>query len=233
MADLSDIADRAQNAINDAGASTWPQAIIEEWVTEAIRDYNSYFRHTVTQNVVMASTGRTVDLSQNTREVLSVEYPRDEDPPQYYPRMNRYHPDFYKNDTNFDFEPVNEWGESVLLEAGTDPHLIFSADIDESETIRVVSRNIHETNLLSGTLVTVPDEHQHLLILFVVWKAHSERTITEAQNPDTSIRLINQMKQAAMMAEQDYRRAIKLAQHNAAEGGWTVPWAADGYDRIY
>jgi hypothetical protein len=231
MASLEDVANRAQNALNDAGAATWSQSIIEEWVREAIRDYNSYFRRTTTENVTMPSTTNTVDVSPLAREVLAVEYPKDQDSPIYLNRMNRFHPDFYKNSTNFDFEPVNEWGQTE--DGGYDPYLTFSTDLASGQQLRVTERAIHDSDLASADLVTIPDEHQHLLILFVLWKAHSERTITEAQDPDTTIRMINQMKQAAQMAEQDYRRAISQALKNTAQGGWTLPWKSDTHDRIY
>ena len=35
---LAELADRAQVTLNDAGAGTWPQATIEEWVVEEIRE---------------------------------------------------------------------------------------------------------------------------------------------------------------------------------------------------
>jgi len=231
MAILSALADRAQNAINDAAAGVWSQNIIQEWVCEAIRDYNTYFRRTMTSSHSISSSSRTLTLSRLIREVLHVEYPANEDPPQYLTRKNRYAPDFYNSDDYWDFEPINEYG--FTEDGGTSPYIVFSTAPTVGETVVVLSRALHDAELSSGSLVTVPDEHQHLLVLFVLWKAHSERTITEAQNPDTSIRLIQQMKTAAQMAEQDYRRAIKLAQQATAPGGWTPPWEVDTHDRIY
>lgn len=231
MAILSAVADRAQNALNDAAAGTWSQTIIEEWVCEAIRDYNLYFHRTVKAVSSIATSATTLTLSRLAREVLHVEYPYNETPPQYLTRKNRYAPDFYDSDDNFDFEPVGEYGTTD--DGGTSPYLIFSSAPTVGEQIAVFYGALHTAELASGDQVSVPDEHQHLLVLFVLWKAHSERTITEAQDPDTTIRMINQMKQAAMAAEQDYRRAIKQALQAAAQGGWTPPWKMDTYDRIY
>lgn len=233
MATLEEVADRAQNAINDANAGTWSQTIIEEWVCEGIRDYNSYFHRTTEDSYPITSNASTLSLGNLVREVISVEYPTGDSPPTYLNRLSRYHPDFYKRDDNYDFEPVNEWGESVLLSAGTAPYLVFSSDVASGETVTVTTRSIHDPALLNSELVTVPDEHQHLLILFVLWKAHSERTISEAQDPDTTIRMIHQMKLAAQAAEQDYRRAVAATQEMAALGGWVIPWKVDDYDRIY
>ena len=231
MALLSDVADRAQNAINDAGVGTWSQAVIEEWVTEAIRDYNNYFHRTLTISQSIASDASTLTLSRMVREILHVEYPAGNSPPTLLKRRSRYAADFYQRDDYFDFEPVGEYG--VTEDGGVSPYLVFSNNPTVDDTIVVLTRAIHEAELDSDELVTIPDEHQHLLVLFVLWKAHSERTITQAQDPDTSIRMIQQMKEAAKMAEADYRRAIELAQQTAGASGWTPPWQMDSHDRIY
>jgi hypothetical protein len=231
MALVSALADRAQNAMNDAAAGTWSQTVVEEWICEAIRDYNLYFRRTATSISSIATSADTLSLPRLCREVLHVEYPANEDPPQYLTRKSRYAADFYDADDNFDFEPVGEYGQT--LDGGVDPYLVFSQAPTVGEQISIFYVALHDAELDSSDLVTIPDEHHHLLILFVVWKAHSERVLTEAQDPDTTIRMINQMKQAAQMAEQDYRRAIKQAQQTAAQGGWTRPWQADTHDRIY
>jgi hypothetical protein len=232
MATVANIADRAQNAMNDAAAGTWSQAIVEEWICEGIRDYNLYFRRTVTESLSILNAVDTRTLSRLCREVIHVEYPTGDDPPTYLHRKNRYAADFYDADDNFDFEPVGEFGLKGE-DVGNSPYLIFSFTLTAGETLTVLERAIHDAELDSGDQVTVPDEHQHLLILFTVWKAHSERVLTEAQNPDTTIRMINQMKQAAQMAEQDYRRAVKQAVETTAQGGWTAAWRMDKHDRIY
>lgn len=231
MATVANIADRAQNALEDAGAATWSQSLIEEWVCEAIRDYNLYFRRTASTAYIITSSSRSLSLHRFCREVMSVEYPTGEDPPTYLNRMNRYHPDFYKRDDNYDFEPVNEYGYTVS--GGTSPYLIFSAAPDTGETVTVLYRAIHDAELEAGGLVTVPDEHQHLLVLFVTWKAFHEQAMDEAKNPDTTTRLVQQMNLTAIAAEENYRRAMKQALQMSGAGGWTPPWKADGYDRIY
>ena len=61
---LAELADRAQLTLNDSGAGTWPQATIEEWVVEAIRDYTQSFPRTITSTITVsgASPGHEFDL---------------------------------------------------------------------------------------------------------------------------------------------------------------------------
>ena len=231
MATLANIADRAQNALEDPSAATWTQALIEEWVCEAIRDYNLYFRRTATTAYNISSSSTTLTLSRLCRQVMSVEYPTGEDPPTYLTRMDRYHPDFYKRDDNYDFEPVDEYGQTE--DGGYSPYLVFSEAPDTGETVTVIYRAIHDAELESSDLVTIPDEHQHLLVLFVTWKAFHEQAMDEAKNPDTTTRLVQQMNLTAIAAEENYRRAMKQAIQMTGAGGWTTPWKADEHDRIY
>ena len=51
---LAELADRAQITLNDAGAGTWPQATIEEWVVEAIRDYTQTFPRTMRKSIAVS-----------------------------------------------------------------------------------------------------------------------------------------------------------------------------------
>lgn len=231
MATLQNLIDRLQNAINDISVDTWSEAILGEWLCDGIRDYNNYFRRTATAVYNPATSSETLNLSRLCREVLSVEYPTGNDPPDYLNRLPRFHPDFYDDDDNFAFEPVGEYGQTD--DGGTNPFLIFSSAPTVGETITVVYRALHDAELDTGDLVTVPDEHQHMLILFGVWKAHTERTATQMQAPDTTIRMIQQMKEAARIAEADYRRAVQVALRMAAQGGWTQAWTMDTHDRIY
>ena len=232
MATLEDLADRAQNAIGDAGAGTWSQAVVEEWICEGIRDYGMYFRRTVTEVLQITTENDSREVSRFCREVIHVEYPTGDDPPTYLKRKSRYAPDFYDTEDHFDFEPTDQYGHTDEVNA-TSPYLVFSFTLDSDETLTVLERCIFDAELESGDSITIPDEHMHLLILFVVWKAHSERAVTEAANPDSSIRMLQQMKEAARIAEADYRRALDQAQVMAGMGGWTPPWKADGHDRIY
>ncbi|MFN2226791.1 MAG: hypothetical protein ACK2UY_10795 [Anaerolineae bacterium] len=231
MALLSELADRAQNAVDDASGGVYTQAVIEEWICEAIRDYNNYFRRTLTISQNIATDASTLTVSRLVREVLHVEYPSGNSPPTLLTRKSRYAADFYHAVDNFDFEPVGEYGATE--DGGVSPYLIFSSNPTVSDGIVVLTRAIHDAELDSTDLVTVPDEHHHLLVLFVVWKALSERTASQSKYPDTTIRLIQQLKESARIAEADYRRAIALAQETAGSSAMTPAWVMDKHDRIY
>jgi hypothetical protein len=82
-------------------------------------------------------------------------------------------------------------------------------------------------------VVTVPEEHEFLLALYVIWTAFKERAATQLQDPDTTSDVLQKTVNAEMQAHQEYRTAIRNAEVHRAEGGWTGPWKTDIYDPIY
>jgi hypothetical protein len=227
MATLAHIADRAQNALNDAGAATWAQATVEEWVLEAIRDYSTHFHRIRTDDISTVADQHNYDLNEDFVGVLRVEYPVGEDPPQYLKRMDHRHPDFFSHGNRYDIQPATGGSRTA---GGV---LWISDEPDGVDTIQVLYNADHDTSLGSSDSITVPDHHEHLLILFVVWKALAELVATEAQSPDTTIDLLNQLRAQAQAARGDYETHLRRTVEQQSDGGWAGPWPVDKYDRIY
>ena len=81
--------------------------------------------------------------------------------------------------------------------------------------------------------IQLPEHHEHLLILFVLWKAHQHRISKELQGPDTTIQLMSQFKAAAWEARDAYHQAIRNAEERQLSSGYTGTWKSDDFDRIY
>jgi len=228
---LAELADRAQITLNDAGAATWPQATIEAWVIEAIREYTQTFPRTLTKTITVAgaSPGHSFDLTADLIAIHLVEYPGDEDPPVYLQRRSRTHPQFYNYEGYYDVEPS---GDMTSF-----PTLYLSEEPADGEKIYWTAKCHHDTTLVPGDDITVPEHHEGLLLLFVLWQAFKERLATEEQDPDTTlaghVTLLQNLVKGATQAEREYKEALKRAKGNVADGGFSGPWAADKHDRIY
>jgi hypothetical protein len=226
MTTLAQLADRAQNAINDAAVGTWSQATIEQWCRDAIADYSTHFLRIDDLTINCESGEHDYGLPGRERAILSVEYPYGEDPPRYLTRRSVTHPGFWDNDGYYDFEDYQDHSDTNILWISDSP--------TDGEQIHVVFTCMYNSiALYAASTIEVPEEHEPLLILFVVWRAHTERMSTEAQNPDTTIRMLQQMKLAVQAAEYAYHQALRDAKAVQAVGGWVPPWKVDGYDRIY
>lgn len=225
MTTLAQLADRAQNALNDAGAGTWTQAVVEEWCRDAIRDYSHHFLRTDEDTITCTAGTHYYKLNADYRGIISVEYPAGQDPPQYLTRLSITHPDFWDSDDHYDIDDYADNTDSAVI--------WISASPAAGDEILVLYTCPYTSAMASGTTIDVPPEHEPILILFVVWKAHVERLSTEAQNPDTTIRMLQQMKLAVQAAEHAYHQALRDAHGTRADGGWVAPWRSDAYDRVY
>jgi hypothetical protein len=228
---LAELADRAQVTLNDAAAGTWPQATIEEWVVEAIRDYTQTFPRTIKTTITVSGTspGHEFDLSADYISMLLVEYPGDEDPPVYLKRRSRAHPRFYGYQGYYDVEPTQDMTNVASL--------FLSVEPSDGEKITWTAKCHHDTTLSSGDDITVPEHHEGLLLLFVLWQAFKERLATEEQDTDTTlaghVTLLQQLVKGATQAEKEYKAALQRARANVADGGYSGPWQVDDHDRIY
>ena len=165
MTTLAQIATRAANALADAGAATWSAATLQEWVNEAIRDYSQHFPATITQTLLPTTGDHDHALNSRYQGILLVEYPVGEDPPQYLTRLSRSHPDFWLSDDYYDIEPSGTSSDG--------PTLYISANPTTGEQIKVTMHASHEPVTGATSLIPVYSQHEHLLVLFVVWKAHA------------------------------------------------------------
>ena len=161
--------------------------------------------------------------------MLLVEYPGDEDPPVYLKYRSRSHPRFYGYEGYYDVRPSGDMTDS--------PVLYLSEEPSDGEKIYWTAKCHHDTTLVSGDDITVPEHHEGLLLLFVLWQAFKERLATEEQDPDTTlaghVTLLQQLVKGASQAESEYKAALNRAKANVAEGGYSGPWEVDDFDRIY
>ena len=233
MATVATLADRCQLALSDSGAGTWPQATVEDWVCDAVRDYSQYFPRIVVSSVALIGGTPTVhyiDLPTTFIEMVSVEFPTGENPPAYLERRSIHHPDFWDRDGYYDILKTDQVVENP---AGDTANRIYFSRLPlgtEGYTLRFLA--VHAASGASD-LITVHTDHQPILVLFVVWRALKERQALESANPDTTSKYLNQLVYAATQAEQEYRRALERALTSRSASGIAGPWRADIYDPIY
>lgn len=233
MTTLAQLADRAQNALSDAAAGTWAQATVEEWILDGIRDYSNHFSLTYRSTINCTANTRAYSLPDTYRDVILVEYPVGEDPPEYLERRPVHHPDFWDRDGYYDILLQSAPGLGVPTGGVADSTLYISEKPSAGESIYVTYTGPHNTDLDSDDVLSLPDEHEPIIIAFVLWRACQERHNLEAQSPDTTIRMLHQFKLSAQAAETAYRAAIQEAKGQDAPGGWVGPWKLDDADRIY
>jgi hypothetical protein len=198
MTTRAQLADRAQNVISDAGAAKWSQAIIEEWVQDALRDYSRSFPRVQHITVETFAATRVYAISGDFFGILSFEYPILEDPPHYIQRFDSQDPAFYEGDY---YDLIYMLSVPVII--------LSQPQDDQSFTCHIYTTHVAAT---SPAVLTVPGGHEDILIQYIVWRAMSERKALQAHTPTSnSSLLMAQLNQLEKDARRIYERMLNQA----------------------
>jgi hypothetical protein len=228
---LNDIANRVNNQLSDAGEAIWDDDLIEEWIIEGIREYSLHFPRLRSGTKTTVANQHNYDLPNTCMEIELVEYPTGEDPPAYLTRKSRKDPDFFGREGFYDVDysgTVDDLGGSYTR--GT---LWLSEDPETDQTITILYWSPQALELASNSAISVPQEHEHLLVLFAVWKAYAERLSNQTGKPLITLDLIENFRKNTYQARSDYDAALRAAKAQATRSGPTGPWKSDAFDRIY
>jgi hypothetical protein len=234
MTTWSKIIDQCENAINDEGNATWSVDQLVKWINDAVRDYSQHFPHILTDEITVTNGTQEYDLAANFMGILSVEYPDGESPRQFLTRRP------YTNGAGSDF--WNLGGYYDILARTDDANaatIIFSGELTTDETAvleyKAHQALIDDANDVSGT-VSVPAEHQHLLVKYVQWQATTQLQFAEQQSPTSnSSLLMAQLAQNARRLSLEYATALQQAIYAADGESRPINWITreSGMERIY
>lgn len=226
MTSLADLSTRVLQAIDDAGEATWTAAMIKNWIKDAIRDYSQYFPRRLQGTITTAAGDHQYDLPDGCTELLLVEYPTGEDPPEYLHYRSRSHPDFWRSTGYYDYHR-NLDGTNV-------DEIILSDSPAADETITVTYLATHTIPSLDADVLTIPAYHEPLIILYAIMSAWQHRLGKEQQAPTSnSSLLLTQFAANADRARRNYVQALQRARIAAAGRSATAAWKMDKHDRIY
>jgi hypothetical protein len=226
MGTLASLEQSSLALLGDETAAYFSYIQIDDWINAAIADLNNHFPKRTTYDMSTVAGQHEYDLPNNTIAILSVEYPADEDPPEYLLRKAYTDPEFWLSDDYYDYLPSNAATTSY------EPRLIISDDPPAGEVMRLELHAEHNPLSDPGDETTILARHEHLIPLFVRWKALQELASTEGYNPDPIKKLVGELELAAKRAEQAYRDSLAAARKAESVSAQTY-WRMDNKDRIY
>jgi len=206
-----------------ADTTQWPDATLNVWINQAIRDYSHYFPDYATEAIPCVTDDTTYALGATYAagiiSLIRVEYPDGETPPRYLQRLNDGS-QFFLNGPYYDIrgDPPEE------LRLGESPTTGEYVEVSYTKAHKALSANADAT--------TVPDRHLEALSIFCVWKAAEEIFATEEIDPDTREFLVSQMGLNAIRYERIYRNKIAEYQSGSASER-SGPWGMDKYGQVY
>ena len=227
MTTLQQLIDRCEAQLADSGNATFSAADIEQWVRDAIQDYSQHFPRQSTETLNMSTGTCEYSLDITTQFVLYVEYPDGKDPRQYLRRRNVLQPNFWTVEGNYHVEYPNDPAAA--------PTLTVSSQVATGEDAIVTYLHPHEDPATTATTITVPVQHEHLLVHYVLWRAVLQlKAAEEAAPTSNSSLLMSQLAINVDRARRAYVDALAKAVYTVSHGG-PVSWAGQDQaaSRIY
>ncbi len=214
-------------AAGDNDATTWPRATVAiPWVKEALIAF-PILRPMLDDHTNGASVVYSYALPADYREVISVEYPINQQPPEYLARKNRLDPDFYKEGGYYDIDHD--------FSGGLGFYCYISGGIAATAHIKMQYLAQHDTNLADDSVdvITVPDQYENILVAYFINRAWRERLGAFMQDPTAHTSVIQQMTEMVQHAEENYRYLVETALERVAQSKISPVNKADKFDRVY
>jgi hypothetical protein len=208
--------------------TSWDDAYVGYWLNMAIRDYSKYFPLVKIQTITTLLNDNQYDLASDFMDVIAVEYPTGETPPQYLSRRAFTQPDFWESDY---------WYDIIEHKDDTDPDelLISKTTLAADDSIDVHYHGHHALIANPASVTgncTVPVYHHNLLSLYVFWQNALSLANTEQQSPTSSSSLLMaQLAQNARRAENAYHVALQQALYADRGKSRPVQWVDGGDSR--
>ena len=159
---------------------------------------------------------KTYDLPANFIDVISVEYPTGEDPPEYLVQKN--YQAWMSDDISGFYDVVRRQDAADVSE------LWISEKPSTGESISVHYMAEHDYLDDDSDTVTVLDRHLELIVAFVRWAAYQELATTESADPDPTSLGMGTLEINAYRAKRSCR--MKLEEYRV--------WKQDkGYSNIF
>jgi hypothetical protein len=201
----------------------WSDVKINQWINDAIADISNYFPRQATLSLSLTSGTQEYSLSATTnpRAILSVEYPDDQEPPEFLEQRNEHD----KRGLSGKYYAVR----------GVPPATIWLGPNDwtTGDTATVTYLADHSYPSDDSDTITIPDKIIELVVLFVRMVALQEVADEETQDPRTTTLIVGTLGLNANRAEREYRTKITEYQKAIEPGSQVTSWQYDEHDRIY
>lgn len=214
-------------ALGDLLGQTWSREnVIWPWCIEAMRTFPilrpMFYGYSAPSDDI-----HSFDLPDDFRELISVEYPVNQSPPQYLIRKNRFDPDFYSADNYYDID--HNYAEG----AGWTLHLSIGLPVDSDVNVEYLAGHDLDMQDDQQHLITVPDEYYGILIAQVICRAYRERLSYYMQDPTVHTSIVMQLTEMVRKAEESYNNMVEAAWKKIATSRQSPRQAMDQFDRVY
>jgi len=175
------IANAIRPALDDISETEFTDTELLAFLNEAISEYTQHFPRLTTTTITTITNTRVYPLPFDARSIISVEFPSGAYPPTYIPRIDHHRITFSHTDC-YDLLPTNE------LTAA--PNILFSFYPTPGGIITISLQQEHDHRLTLNDDITVPSDHHHILIQYVLFATTRQQQAREESNPTSANSLL-------------------------------------------
>lgn len=211
MPSVTTLADlRGQCRLALASTSDWADATLDKWIADAIRIYSARFPRTWKYTLTLATGTQSYALPglHGLIDVLRVEYPAGQTPPEFVYPADPDGPAFQDGDCAY---AITAPADSTAIESDTGSGSILFADtVTTGETAVITYNGCHAIPVAADddAQITVPLAHWEALIAFVDFRAHWELETDEAATISTVSVVLAQLGENARRAWNRYKELM-------------------------
>lgn len=212
-----DVVGRIRAALDDAAGATWSDAELLGFLNEAVGEYSQHLPRVGEVTLAAVAGARRFALPWDVAAVLSVECPAGQEPPVYLSRRRRQSPAFYAGRHYDALLPRDLTGPPALL-------LSFAPEAGAALAVRFLRP--HDSELAAASYLTVPAEHHHVLLQYVLFAAARQLQAREQAAPTNSSNLLmGQLASNARRLELAYLNALNRILYQRLGEGEMVGWS--------
>ena len=202
---------RAELRLTLADEATWPDALLDGWVAEAVRFYSAEFPQMVTQEIALTAGLREYDLPAGYLGMLDVEYPAGQEPARYLVQGT-------PRDLLF-----RAGGPVYAVRAG---RLLLAETPADGQSAALTCLTTREVPAIGDddAPVDAPGAHLEALIAFCEFRAHWERETAQVATAELVSVTLAQLGENARRAWNRYREVIDRLRWLSAGESAVVSW---------
>lgn len=188
----------------------WPDAMVDGWIADAIREYSSQmprlWRYTLT--LTTGTQNYNLPSDKGLLSLGSVEYPASEDPPEFINLVSEWTTAFQNG---ADVYALRGIADTVAIESDTAPgQIVFAEAVTTGETAILSYYGLHTVPTAGDddAQISVPQAHWRALIAYCVARAWDDLTLSEALTLGTDGKTLAEAGKRAEAAWERYQVII-------------------------
>lgn len=209
-----------RSLLGDPEAQYFRDIDINQWIADAIGEYNQHFSREEGVAIALLDGHHIYSLAPyfaTIKDVLRVEYPDGEDPPQYLERRAYDDPRGFWDGLFYDLRGMGIGGRPG--------DLMLAPSTTSGEYMRVWYLADHTYPDADGDSLTIPDRDLNLLASFVRWRAIVSLESREMANPNLSTIVLSMLGTNARGAKREFDSMLagRLERVSGAVISWGEP----------